>query len=455
MKNKFNHWTNEEFKDYQNKILEQEKKSNAIIRLIEFEKYNYPIKSNLLENVPFAIKDNYATKGQITSGATALLDDFVPNYSSTVFKKLLGVGAIPLFKTNLDELAMGGTGLWSHYGKVPNPFSDEHIIGGSSSGSAYLVAKDIIPFSIGSDTGDSVRRPAVFGAIVGFKPTWGLVSRYGLFDFAPTWDTVAWFTRNVDYAALLLEILQGFDSNDASSLHSTDQDFLKDINTDKKFKIGIIKPFLDEVNNKEIFDNYFDIIEKLEKDGHKIHYLDVDITIFKKLLIVYRIISSIEGLSCNSNLTGFLFGSNFGTKGSYIDKITESRSNFKYGVKQRFLFAVYGVLNDETIYHQARKVRTIIIEEFKKMFLEVDAIVMPAHNSFTPKISDYSKKEPERYGSIMDDYLGFFNANGSPSITVPITQKKEKSTAVNIAAKPFDDKVCLQVAKIIEGYGAK
>lgn len=451
MKNKYINWDENEFEKYQKEIFDIEENKNSILSLIDFKKIKTLSNEGLLKNVPFAIKDNFAITSTVTTSGSKILSDFRPNYSSTVYSKLLSAGAVPLFKTNLDELAMGGTGLTSSYNKVFNPFNKNKIIGGSSSGSAYVVAKDFVPFALGSDTGDSVRKPAAYANIVGFKPTWGIVSRYGLFDFAPTWDTVGWFTKTVDYAAKLLDILQGYDPKDSSSVYPVESDFLDDIDTNEKFKIGIIKPFLKDVVDKEIVVEYEKLIENLKKKGNEIVELDVNLDIFKTILVVYKIISSVEALSCNSNLTGFLFGSNFGEQGTYEDRIIHSRSlGFDYEVKKRFLFAAEAVLNNDEIYAKARKVRTLIIKELDRVFSLVDALVMPAHPTFAPDANP--KKSLLKYGTFMDDYLTLFNANGSPSITVPIKDNKEKSIAVNIATKPFSDKKCLQIAKIVEGY---
>ncbi len=452
----FKKFTDEDFIKYQDEVLSDKENLNAIILRMNHKYFKDIIieESGYLKNIPFAIKDNFAVKNFETTAASKIIRNFKPNYSSTVFKKLLNVGAVPLFKANLDELAMGGTGLTSNYSEVYNPFNKEKMIGGSSSGSAYLVAKNIVPFSIGSDTGDSVRKPAAYSGTIGFKPTWGIVSRYGLYDFAPTWDTVGWFTNNVDLSAILLDVLQGYDLMDGSSVKPRDKDYFKDLKTNDKFRIGVIKPLLKDVQEKKIITEHERIINELEKDGHEIIELnDVNLSLFKSILVVYRVISSMEALSCNANLTGFLFGGqNFSNiDGTFEEKIIQERTNgFGYEAKKRQLFAAETILDSETNYHKARKFRTLIVQELERIFGEVDALIMPAHSSFPPLVKQ--KDNYIKYGSFMDDYLTLFNANGSPSITVSTLKNKDKSIGINISTKPFEDKKCLQIAKIIEKF---
>ncbi len=455
-KKDFKNFTDEDFIKYQDEILSEKENLNAIILRMNHKYFKDILtkKTKLLENIPFGIKDNFAVKNFETTAASKIIRNFKPNYSSTVFKKLLEAGAVPLFKTNLDELAMGGTGLTSNYSEVYNPFNKDKMVGGSSSGSAYLVAKDIVPFAIGSDTGDSVRKPAAYSGTIGFKPTWGIVSRYGLYDFAPTWDTVGWFTNTVDLAAILLDVLQGYDLMDGSSVKPRDKDYFKDINTNDKFKIGVIKPLLTDVLEEEILKEHERVISKLKNEGHEIIELnDVNLSLFKSILVVYRVISSVEALSCNANLTGFLFGGqNFSNiEGSFENKIVEERTNgFGYESKKRQLFAAESILDSETNYHKARKYRTLIVQELDRIFGKVDAIIMPSHSTFPPKIKH--KDDYIKYGSFMDDYLTLFNANGSPSITVSTLKNKDKSIGLNISTRPFADKQCLQIAKIVEKF---
>lgn len=443
---------------FQKEIFENPNHNLAILGLVDYKKYVKDNKKNnnlKLSGLTFAIKDNIAIADTEMTLGSKILKDFIPNYSSTVFEKLINEGAIPLFKSNLDELAMGGTGLSSGFNKkVNNPFDKSRIIGGSSSGSAYLVATDIVDFALGSDTGDSVRKPAAYSGIVGFKPTWGLVSRYGLSDFAPSWDTIGWFTKDVGLSAKLLDILQGQDRKDYSSIDSREHNFYNDLNkkSDKKIKIGVIGYMLEEIIDKEIFEQYKKILKKLDDDNnYEVIYIDLNHKAIDNILVTYRIISSVEGFSSNSNLTGFIFGNYFDNDGkTFEEKIINSRSKtFSYEVKKRFLFAAESIINNERVYSQAKKVRYLIVKELERIFDSIDALAMPSNASFAPKkVND--DEDILSYKSHLDNYLGLFNANGSPSITLPIYKQGYKIVAINISTAPFQDKKCLQIAKKIE-----
>ena len=203
---------------------------------------------NPLWGIPFAIKDNFSTKGISTTASSKLLEGYLPPFDAEVYTRLLNKKAIPIAKTTLDELAMGGTGSSGHLGQTFNPWDESktRMIGGSSCGSAAACAAGIVPYSIGSDTGDSVRKPASYSALVGFKPTWGRISRYGLFTFAASLDTVAYFTRNVKDSVLLLNVLAGHDIKDTTSSSLPIEEY-KDNKT-----LTIIKEIYDDLKDKTI-----------------------------------------------------------------------------------------------------------------------------------------------------------------------------------------------------------
>ena len=188
---------------------------NSFVTIID--KFKYKDRDSKINGIPYALKDNFSTSGILTTASSNILKDYVPVYDATVYKKLRSAGGVLVGKTVLDELAMGGTGTTGHTGVVKNPWNKECMIGGSSAGSAAAVALGIVPFAIGSDTGDSVRKPASLGGVVGFKPTYGRISRYGLFAFASSLDHVGLFTRNVKDCAIVTDIIKGKDMNDGYS----------------------------------------------------------------------------------------------------------------------------------------------------------------------------------------------------------------------------------------------
>ncbi|NOQ50543.1 MAG: Asp-tRNA(Asn)/Glu-tRNA(Gln) amidotransferase subunit GatA [Mycoplasmataceae bacterium] len=442
-------WKSLDLKKYQSELIKKTKHDNPIIDLIDYK--NLKINPNgRLSGIPFGVKDNITIENNKTTSASKILRNYIAPETATVIKKLLEEGAIPLVKTNMDEFGMGGTGQSSNYKPVSNPHNPKAITGGSSSGSTYLVSTNLLPFSLGTDTGDSVRKPASWMGVVGFKPTWGLVSRYGVYDFAPSWDTIAWFSNTVEESALLLEILQGHDQKDFSSLELKPQQFSTNLKTSKKFKIGFIPQLENEIKEEQIKTNYLKTMKKLLADGHHLIPLKPNMDILRTSLTIYRTISSIEAFSSTAAFTGFLYGTGFGGNIDFEKKVIKARTNgFGFEVKKRLLFATEAILHNEKEYYRSMKGRTLIIEELKMQFEKVEIILAPATESYAPLLEDTKQAE---YGSIIHDFFTLFNANGSPSISIPTNKDKKKPTGISLAAKPMNDLAVLQVAKIVEGY---
>ena len=200
-------------------------KYNSFVTIID--NYKGIDSDSMISGIPYALKDNVSTKGILTTGSSNILANYVPVYDATIYKKLRDAGAMLVGKTVLDELAIGGTGTTGHTGVVYNPWDSSRQIGGSSAGSAACVALGIVPFAIGSDTGDSIRKPAAFGGVVGFKPTYGRISRYGLFAFASSLDHLGVFARNVRDVAIVTDVVKGHDSKDMTSLPDDDREYSK------------------------------------------------------------------------------------------------------------------------------------------------------------------------------------------------------------------------------------
>ncbi len=440
-------WKNLNLKEYIDHLYKKTLDDHPIIKIIDWKNYEISKKGRLV-GIPFALKDNMAVKNDKTTAASQLLWEYVSPESCTIFEKLLAEGAIPVVKTNLDEFAMGGTGKTSNYEPVHNPFRKGTITGGSSSGSVYMVATNSLPFSLGTDTGDSVRKPAAWLGTIGFKPTWGLVSRYGIYDFAPSWDTVGWFTNTIEETALLLEILQGYDPKDFSSLDVEHTSYSKKLETNKKFKVGFLPSLEAKIKDPLIKKNYLAMLEKAKNKGHELVELFPDATALKLAIPVYRTISSIEAASSTASFTGFLYGSFLGKDGTFDQKVISARTaGFNYEVKRRLLLGQEAIANEGKMYHKAMKGRTLIIQELKKIFDQVDVLVHPATEILSPTLKQYINED---FGSIIHDFYVLFNANGSPSINLPSNRNHYYSTGIGIAAKPFDDLKLLQFAKILE-----
>lgn len=225
-------------------------------------------KDNYFYGIPYVAKDNFSTRDIESTASSNILNGYIPLFDATVIKYLNDAGAILIAKATLDELAMGGTGTSGHKGITYNPYDEKHghMIGGSSCGSAVAVSAGIVPFALGSDTGDSVRKPASNAGLVGFKPTWGLISRFGLFPFAPSMDHVAYFTKSVEESALALNLLAKHDDNDATNSYKVRPDYFKNLNKNiSGKKIAIIKEIYEAISDDVLNKKFNDSLEYLKK----------------------------------------------------------------------------------------------------------------------------------------------------------------------------------------------
>lgn len=263
---------------------------------------------NFLAGIPYFAKDNFSTQGLTTTGGSMILKDYVPPFNATVINLLNNHQALMSGKTNLDELGMGGTGTSSAFGAVPNPLSKKHLVGGSSSGSAYGVAKGIVPFALGSDTGDSIRRPASFAGIVGYKPTYGAISRYGMLPYAPSLDHPGVLAKTIEDSAIVADALIEFDAADFTSLKVEKKGFYQNLNNfDKQLTFGYLTNVHDFLppNLKKKYDELYAL---LKKDGVVVKPLEFSQALLEALSPVYMMISFSEAVSSNANLAGINFG---------------------------------------------------------------------------------------------------------------------------------------------------
>ncbi len=426
---------------------------NAVVKTMV--SYKHDVSKNVeqpLAGVPFSIKDNFATKDEVTAAGCNLLKNFIPNYSAHVFEKLISFGAIPVAKTTLDELAMGGTGMHSNTGVVKNPLDKSRISGGSSGGSAAMVGGGGVPFSIGSDTGDSIRRPASYCGVVGFKPSWSAVSRWGLFDFSPSFDTVGWFTNSIEDSANLFNLLKGHDERDYTSYSGEIKNVsLKTSNS--KHTIGVIEEVYDSIQNPQIKESFDNVLEKLQKK-HNVVKVSIKKELLEAMLPCYMIIVFAEATSCNSNLDGI----NFGTRidgNNYIDTMIKTRTkNFGELVKKRFVIGSYSLKrqNQEKLYLKAKKIRTLLIKAIENVFKKCDGFVFPAAAEVAPKIEDMNNKKVQLADmkDILSDALLLANFAGLPSITIPMTQIKKMPVGISVNSDVFQEDKCFNIAKEIE-----
>ena len=450
--------TSEElFKESNSKAHKYQEEFNSFVTIVdEFKKEE---SKSLIDGIPYALKDNFSTKGILSTSSSNILKDYVPVYDATAYKKLKEAGAVLVGKTVLDELAMGGTGTTGHTGIVKNPWDKERQIGGSSAGSAASVALGIVPFSIGSDTGDSIRKPASFGGIVGFKPTYGRISRYGLFAFASSLDHVGCFARTVEDCAIVTDILKGKDERDMTSLPDEDIKYTDMLNNDiKGKKLFYIKELTDLEMYKdageetlEILKQFKQTIEKCKSIGFEVEEVSIDEKLLKAIYPSYMTISCAEATSNNSNLTGIPFGPR--GEGNSIDEIMfDARTKgFSEFIKRRFILGSYILQkeNQERLFKNAQRLRHIIVNKINELFKDYDAMILPASGGIAPKFDDSIDRMSDRY-LILENHMAIANFGGFPSITLPNGMVSEMPIGINITGPQFKDGETLNIAHKIE-----
>lgn len=412
--------------------------------------------SSILSGIPYALKDNISTKGILTTASSNILKDYVPVYDATIYTKLKSAGAVLVGKTVLDELAMGGTGTTGHTGVVKNPWDKERLSGGSSAGSSTSVALDIVPFAIGSDTGDSIRKPAAYNGIVGFKPTYGRISRYGLFAFASSLDHLGVLTRNVEDAAIVTDIIKGHDDKDMTSLEDDNINYQEHLNDDiKGKKIFYIKEICNLENNKnkeveETLNKFKETIDKCRELGFIVEEVSIDKNILSAIYPTYMSISCAEATSNNANLTGIPFGTR-GEGKNVNDIIFNARTKgFSELIKRRFILGSYILQkeNQDKLFLNACRIRRIIVDKMNELFKNYDAMIMPA-GSIAPKFNQKSDNLSDEY-LLLENHLAIGNFGGFPSITIPNGLVNNMPIGINITGKAKDDALVLNIANKIE-----
>ena len=413
-----------------------------------------PEVDNLIWGIPFVLKDNFATKDIPTTGSSDILKDYVPIFSSEVATRLTNNKAVLIGKTTLDELAMGGTGTTGHLGISYNPWDPTHTryVGGSSCGSAICGAAGIVPFAIGSDTGDSVRKPASYAGLVGFKPTWGRISRWGLFPFATSMDHVAYFTRNVVDSALLLNVLAGRDDKDSTSSNKPVENYLEGIsNNIEGKKIAVIKEIYDCLKDKELIEAFDKSIENLKAKGAIVDFVSMDEKLLLAIYPTYMIISCSEATSNNACLDGIKYGLRESGE-TYQEIMTNTRTKgFSELIRRRFVIGSYSLLKDnqKELFLRAQKARRLIVDAVNKILESYDAIYTPASTTVAPKFSDTMDKTSNQY-LIGENHLGIANFAGLPSITLPIYMQNGLPFGANLTAGAFNEKTLFNLALNLE-----
>ena len=427
-------------------------KYNIFVTILDKVKTNEIISP--LANIPYVAKDNLSTKDVLTTASSNTLKNYVPVYDATVIKKLKDLGAILIGKTAMDELGMGGTGLKAHTGPVINPYDEMRITGGSSSGSAVAVATGLVPFSLGSDTGDSVRKPATYLGIVGYKPTYGLISRYGLIPFASSLDHVGVFTTNVNDAALVVNNLKGLDPNDMTTFDSSKIDLVSNLKKKNEYKLFYIKELMD-------VDYFNEVIKKIQASGIGVNAESIDINLLRAIKPAYDCISSAEATSNASNLTGIIFGprgEGLSTEEMMIDYRTK---NFCSSIKRRFVIGSFVLQkeNQEKYFLNACRARRLIVERVNELLNNYDGLIVPASLDAAPKISELDNILSNEDELLLENIMIIGNFGGFPSITLPCSLIDNLPVGINITSKIMTDDKLLNIAynleQILEYKGVK
>ena len=431
------------------KINAVQPKLNAVVTMIDEDANT---NAGKLAGVPVALKDNISTCGIKTTASSRILDNYVPVYDATIVKKLREAGADFVCKASMDELGMGGTNKNAYTGAVHNPYDLDRIPGGSSGGCAALVAAGCVPLAIGTDTGDSVRKPAAYCGVVGVKPTYGRISRYGIIPYASSLDHVGYFTTNVKDAALALEVLAGRDDHDMTSSYKEVGEYSKLLNGDLTNKtIGVFKTVLDEVENEELKAQFNALVSKLEEKGAKIVNVEMPKEYMELIAPVYKTIANAEATANHSNLDGIRFGMR--EEGQDLEEVmTNTRTKgFSSYVRARFVIGSYSLFeeNQDRLFRKAQKIRRLIVEAYAKMFEECDAVLSVAAPTIAPLIHESSNV---RFGvsSFAEEHMQLQNFSGYPSIILPLGKVDSMPVAVNLTCKPFEEQEMFDVSSAIE-----
>ena len=423
--------TSEEIvKSYLDRIDEKEKDVQAFVTVEDRETVLKKAKEadekmkngrTSLEGIPVGIKDNMCTKGVKTTCSSKMLENFVAPYDATVVEKLNENGMISLGKLNMDEFAMGGSTEYSHFHKTYNPWDLNRVPGGSSGGSAAAVAANLVPWALGSDTGGSIRQPASLCGVVGLKPTYGLVSRYGLVAFASSLDQIGPITKDVTDSAILLNVIAGHDAKDTTSENIEKKDYTKSLKNDVKgMKIALPKEFIGEGINEEVKNAILDAANKFRELGAEVEECSLDIG--KQALATYYIIACAEASSNLGRFDGIKYGYRTEKFENLKDIYKNSRSEgFGPEVKRRIILGTYVLSSGyyDAYYKKAQKVRTIIKKQYEELFKKYDLILTPTSPTVAFKIGEKSSNPLEMY--LADICTVPVNIAGLPGMSVPYT----------------------------------
>jgi aspartyl-tRNA(Asn)/glutamyl-tRNA(Gln) amidotransferase subunit A len=403
-----------------------------------------------LAGMVIAIKDVLAYKEHPLTCSSNILKNFTSLYTTTAIQKLIDEDAIIIGKTNCDEFAMGSSNENSAFGNVLNPVDKTRVPGGSSGGSAVAVAANLCDVSLGTDTGGSIRQPAAFCGIFGLKPTYGRVSRFGLTAFASSFDSIGPFSKNVEDAALVMEVISGKDLNDSTSIEKIIPDFSSSLSKDKKLKIGIPKEYFADGLDEEIKTAILNIVDELKLEGYEVKEVSLPKTEYT--IATYYILTTAEA---SSNLARF-DGARYGFRANDYKNLKEMYLNsrtqgFGTEVKRRIMLGTYVLSSGyyDAYYRKAQKVRRLIKEDFDNAFKQVDLLITPTTPTVAFKIGEKSDDPLQMY--LSDIYTTSANLAGIPGMSIPIGKNSENlPIGLQILSQQFEEEKIFQLAKHIQ-----
>jgi len=403
-----------------------------------------------LAGMVIAIKDVLAYKDHPLTCSSNILKNFTSLYTATAVQKLIDEDAIIIGKTNCDEFAMGSSNENSAFGNVLNPVDKTRVPGGSSGGSAVAVAANLCDVSLGTDTGGSIRQPAAFCGVFGLKPTYGRVSRFGLTAFASSFDSIGPFSKNVEDATLVMEVISGKDVNDSTSVEKVIPDFSSSLSKDKKLKIGIPKEYFADGLDEEIKTAILNIVDKLKLEGYEVKEVSLPKTEYT--IATYYILTTAEA---SSNLARF-DGARYGFRANDYKNLKEMYLNsrtqgFGKEVKRRIMLGTYVLSSGyyDAYYRKAQKVRRLIKEDFDNAFKQIDLLITPTTPTVAFKVGQKSDDPLQMY--LSDIYTTSANLAGIPGMSIPIGKNSENlPIGLQILSQQFEEEKIFQLAKHIQ-----
>lgn len=428
------------FKAYNEKIKEVDDKVNAYLS----------VENEIKDAFPIAIKDNINVMGTYTTAASKFLQNYKSPYNAEVIEKLEKAGFKSNGKVNMDEFAFGTSTEYSALKETSNPVDYSKVPGGSSGGSAAAVAANMAPVALGTDTGGSVRQPANYCGVVGFKPSYGMISRYGVISFGSSLDQVGIVSKDVYDSALMLNVLQGTDGKDTTAIKEMNIDFTKNINNDLKGKkIAVIDNFLKDIMQEEVKDTIENTINALREEGAEVDRIEFKYG--KEAISVYHIISSAEASSNLSRMDGIRYGVRSENSNTLEDLYVNTRTEgIGREAKRRIMLGTY-VLSAgfyDAYYKKALKVRELIIRSMNEIFEKYDAILMPVTVKTAPKKGYVESNKEETFYS--DIYTCLANITGTPAISIPVGKDNDgMPIGMQFITNRYEDEKLLNISNVV------